>query len=105
MVILGLCCLGLLAPGLASAKDKKKNGNKPTEEQTAAAKALLVKYDANTNGILDPEEITALQKDYAAGKLDDAKVFDVNNDKVLDDAEITTLRSDALTTKVKRKKK
>jgi len=105
MIVLGLCCLGLLASDLASAKDKNKGGNKPTEEQRTAAKALLAKYDANTNGILDPDEIVALQKDYAAGKADDAKLFDVNNDKVLDENEITTLRATTLTAKVKRKKK
>ena len=105
MIILGLCCLGLFAPDLASAKDKNKGGNKPTEEQRTAAKALLAKYDANANGILDPDEIATLKKDYAAGKASDAKVFDANNDQALDESEINTIRSNTLTTKVKRKKK
>jgi hypothetical protein len=100
MIALGLCCLGLLAPTLASAKGKK---TKPTPEQITAAKAILAKYDANTSGILDADEITKLQKDYAAGNEPDAQVFDVNNDKTLDDSEIATLQQ-ALTAKKHKKK-
>ena len=101
IVILGLCCLGLLAPTLASAKEKK---NKPTAEQITAAKAILAKYDANANGALDAAEITKLQTDFAAGNAPDAAVFDVNSDKTLDDNEIATLQQ-ALTAKGKHKKK
>jgi hypothetical protein len=101
MVVLGLCCLGLLAPTLASAKGKK---DKPTAEQITAAKAILKKYDANSNGILDPDEITKLQADYAAGNESDAAVFDVNNDKTLDDSEIATLQKDLSAGKGKHKK-
>ena len=101
IVVLGLCCLGLLAPNLASAKGKK---NKSTAEQTTAAKAVLKKYDANTNGTLDPEEISKLQADYAAGKASEAAVFDINSDKTLDDSEIATLQKD-LAAKGKHKKK
>ncbi len=100
-IIIGLCCLGLIAPSLASAKEKKA---KLTPEQVTAAKALLAKYDANTNGILDPEEIAKLQKDFAAGSAPDAAVFDVNSDKTLDDTEIATLQK-ALTAKGKKHKK
>ena len=100
VVIVGLCCLGLLAPSVASAKGKK--GNKPNPEQVTAAKAIMAKYDANTNGMLDADEIAALQKDYAAGKATDALVFDVNNDKTLDDTEIATLQA---CLKAKHKKK
>ncbi len=97
MVIMGICCLSLLAPGLASAK-----GNKPTKEQKSAAKAILAKYDTNSNGKLDDSEIAALKKDYAAGNEADAKVFDVNNGNTLDDSEIATLES---CLKAKHKKK
>jgi hypothetical protein len=100
MAILGLCCLGLLAPALASAKGKK---TKTTPEQVTAAKSILTKYDANTNGVLDADEITKLQKDYAAGNESDAQVFDVNSDKTLDDTEIAALQQ-ALTAKKHKKK-
>ena len=99
MVILGLCCLGLLAPSLASAKDK---AGKPTAEQVTAAKAILAKYDANTNGMLDADEIAKLKADFAAGKAADAAVFDINSDKALDDSEIATIQKAA---KSKHKKK
>jgi len=101
MVILGLCCLGLLAPNLASAKGKK---DKPTAEQITAAKAILAKYDANTNGMLDTDEVAKLKADYAAGNEPDAAVFDVNNDKTLDDTEIAAIEK-AATAKSKHKKK
>lgn len=86
MVILGLCCLGLLAPNLASAK-----GAKLTKEERTAAKAILAKYDANSNGKLDPDEIDKLKADYAAGNEADAKVFDTNNDGKLDDGEVAVI--------------
>ena len=105
MVILGLCCLGLLAPTLASAKGGKKGkGSKPTAEQVTAAKSILAKYDANTNGVLDSEEIAALQKDFAAGTEADAQAFDVNGDKTLDDTEIAAIQQ-ALQAKSGKKKK
>ena len=104
MVILSLCCLGLLAPNLASAKGKKSKGNKPTADQVTAAKAILAKYDANTSGILDADEVAKLKADYAAGKETDASVFDVNNDKSLDDSEIAAIEQ-AATVKAKKKKK
>lgn len=100
MVIIGLCCLGLIAPNLASAKEKKA---KITPEQVTAAKALLAKYDANKNGVLDADEVATLQKDFAAGSAPDAAAFDVNSDKTLDDTEIATLQK-ALTAKAKKKK-
>lgn len=102
MVILGLCCLGLLAPNLASAKGKK--GSKPTAEQITAAKAILAKYDANTNGMLDTDEVSKLKADYAAGNESDAAVFDINSDKTLDDTEIAAIEK-AATAKSKHKKK
>lgn len=97
MVVLGLCCLGLLAPSLASAK-----GNKPTKEERTAAKAILAKYDADSNGKLDAAEVKKLQADYAAGNETDAKVFDVNSDNKLEHSEIATLEK---CLKAKHKKK
>ena len=102
MVVLGICCVGLLAPNLASAKDKKDKATKPTAEQKTAAKAILKKYDTSGTGKLTADEITTLKKDYAAGNEADAKVFDVNNDNALDDSEIATLES-ALKAKHKKK--
>lgn len=103
MLMVGLCCLGLIAPNLASAKSKKDKGPKVTKEQVTAAKALLTKYDANTNGVLDADEVTKLQADFAAGNAPEAAAFDVNSDKTLDDSEIATLQK-ALTAKSHKKK-
>ena len=91
MVLVAVCCLGLLTPALASAKGNKHKGGKVDKQQKAAAAALLSKYDANANGKLDADEITKIQSDYAAGNASDAQVFDTNGDKKLDDSEIALL--------------
>lgn len=104
MITLGLCCLGLLAPNLASAKGKKGKKEKPTAEQTSSAKAILAKYDADNNGMLDQTESDKLKADYAAGNETDAKVFDVNNDGKLDDTEIAAIEKDGAAKKKKKNK-
>jgi EF hand len=79
----------LLLPGLlfsstnADAKGKKDDRSSGTYG--------CAKFDANQNGVLDPDEIVALRKAFAEG--DSAlKPLDTNNDGKLDDSEIALVK-------------
>ena len=52
---------------------------------------LAAKYDLNHNGKLDPDEIAAIQKDFAANPKGDLARFDTNHDGKLDDTEIAAM--------------
>jgi hypothetical protein len=68
-----------------------------TAPRAQAAKAdgpkarIMAKYDLNHNGILDPDEIAAIRKDFAADPNGELKRFDKDHDGKLSDAEIAAM--------------
>jgi len=52
---------------------------------------IMAKYDLNHNGILDPDEIAAIRKDYAANPEGELKRFDKDHDGKLSDEEIAAM--------------
>jgi EF hand len=68
-----------------------------TAPRAQAAKAdgpkakLMAKYDLNHNGVLDPDEIAAIRKDFAADPEGELKRFDKDHDGKLSDAEIASM--------------
>ena len=83
-LILGLFLLGIAAPHHAQAAKSEKKANKHGTD-------VFAKYDLNKNGVLDPDEIAALKKDFDAGNAD-LKKLDTNGDGKLDDSEIAGLK-------------
>ena len=90
VIALGLCLLGLVSPSLTFAGKAKKAGKKAA----AAATNPLAKFDANNNGLLEDEEVTALEKDYADNKTEDLKKYDANNDGKISNAEAAAAKTD-----------
>ncbi len=84
-LIASLGFLIVVAPAL-NAQDAGKNHAGAKEKQAR----MLAKFDANHNGILDPDEQAALDK-FKAGKI--AK-FDKNGDGKLDKTEREAMRAD-----------
>ena len=72
--------LALLAPATAFAA--KADGPKAK---------IIAKYDVNKNGKLDPDEIAALKKDFAANPKGELARLDTNHDGKLSDEEIAAL--------------
>jgi EF hand domain-containing protein len=56
---------------------------------------LIAKYDTNKNGKLDPDEIEALKKDFAADPKGELAKLDTNKDGKLSDDEIASLTGPA----------
>lgn len=83
-LILGLCLLGIAVPHHAQAADAEKKAKKHGTD-------VFGKYDVNKNGVLDPDEIATLKKDFDAGNAD-LKKLDTNGDGKLDDAEIAAIK-------------
>jgi hypothetical protein len=52
----GIALLGLVAPAISQAKEKKEGKSHATAEQKTLRKELMEKYDANKDGKLDKEE-------------------------------------------------
>jgi EF hand len=52
---------------------------------------LMAKYDLNKNGVLDPDEVAAIRKDFAADPTGDLKRFDKDHDGKLSDEEIAAM--------------
>jgi hypothetical protein len=52
---------------------------------------IMAKYDLNKNGILDPDEVAAIRKDFAADPEGELKRFDKDHDGKLSDAEIAAM--------------
>ncbi len=74
------------------------------DDRTAGTTYGCAKFDANENGVLDPDEITELRKAFEAG--DTAlKPLDVNNDGKLDDSEIAAIKLPQPAREKKKKKK
>ena len=78
-----LCGILALTTPLAFAKGKK--------DEASTATYGCAKFDANQNGVLDPEEIEALRKAFSEGDVA-LKPLDLNNDGKLDDAEIALIK-------------
>jgi hypothetical protein len=89
-ITLGLCLLGLLSPSVTFAGKAKKAGKKAA----TAATNPLAKFDANNNGLLEDEEVTALEKDYADNKTEELKKYDTNNDGKIDSTEAAAAKTD-----------
>jgi hypothetical protein len=53
---------------------------------------LFAKYDTNKNGVIDGDEIIAMQKDYAADPNGELKRYDTNNDGKLSAEEIAAIK-------------
>jgi hypothetical protein len=75
-----VAALALLAPAASFAA--KADGPKAK---------LIAKYDLNKNGKLDPDEIAALRKDFAADPKGELARFDTNHDGKLSDEEIAAI--------------
>lgn len=96
-----LSTLALTAVALTSttahAKPKK-------DAVTATGTYGCAKFDANHNGILEPEEASALRKAFEEGETA-LKPLDVNNDGKLDDTEVAAVKLPAPEGEKKKKKK
>ncbi len=66
---------------------------------------FFAKYDKNHNGKIDPDEMPAIRKDYAADPKGDLKRFDKNGDGKLDDEELAAIKPPAPKTKADSKGK
>jgi hypothetical protein len=56
---------------------------------------ILEKYDANKNGVLDPEEKAVFERDREARRAEFIKKFDTDGDGTLNEAEKTAMREQA----------
>jgi hypothetical protein len=79
-----LIALLILAVGAPSAFAKKPKGEKK------GGADVFARYDKNTDGKLDAEEIEMLKKAFASDP--DLKKFDTNSDGKLDDNEIAAIK-------------
>jgi Ca2+-binding EF-hand superfamily protein len=79
-----IAALLMLAVGAPSAFAKKPKGEKKAEAD------VFARYDKNTDGKLDAEEIEMLKKAFASDP--DLKKFDTNSDGKLDDNEIAAIK-------------
>lgn len=86
--ILTLCAFALVLPTAAFAAKGEKKGKKGNREALMAAKG----YDANSNGMIDGDEVAAIQKAYEADKNGALKSFDTNADGKLDATEVGAIK-------------
>lgn len=71
------------------------NTSTPAEKPARGVpKAVLEKYDANHNGVLDTDERAALDKDRVARKADRLQKYDTNHDGKLDESERAAMKAD-----------
>lgn len=70
----------------AGNKGDKKGGKK-------AAKEVISLYDKNGNGVIDGDEVAAVQKAYVAEPNGILKQFDTNADGKLDDTEVAAIKA------------
>ncbi len=77
LILSGVCLLGLLAPSAALAEKKPD---------------LFAQYNVSHTGVLQPDEIAAIRKDYAANPDGPLKKYDKNNDGKLSDDEIAAIK-------------
>ena len=101
VLVIGVCCLALLTPGIASAKGGGKKGRKDNSSSSSSgsvAQGIMAKYDANGDGTLDATETAKLKADFAAGNATEAASYDANRNGKLDDSEIGAIKSAAQST-------
>jgi hypothetical protein len=79
------------AAGLA-ANDKAANDPAGHEHGGWGQGRILEKYDANKNGVLDPEEKDAIERDHEARRAEMLKRFDTDGDGKLSDTERQAMR-------------
>jgi hypothetical protein len=93
LLALTAAVVGLVAAPDTFARDKtagKKKDKVPTTQTVASD--VYVRYDLNSNGILDDTEKATLIKDFTANSSDMLlKPFDTNNDGKLSNDEIATI--------------
>jgi hypothetical protein len=53
---------------------------------------IFAKYDTNKNGVIDGDEIAAIQKDFLADPNGELKRYDTNHDGKLDEKEIAAIK-------------
>jgi hypothetical protein len=81
---------GVLAlPTASFAAKGEKKGKKGNRAALMAAKG----YDANGNGMIDGDEVAAIQKAYEADKNGALKAFDTNADSKLDATEVGAIKA------------
>jgi len=86
------CAAGLLAVAVpatvhaAGNKGEKKAGGK-------AAREVHSLYDKNGNGVIDGDEVEAVNKAYAAEPNGILKQYDTNADGKLDDTELAAIKA------------
>ena len=84
--------IGLVAFALpAQAGAGKGDPNKKAAKK--AARDAIAQYDKNGNGIIDGDEVAAIQKAYEADKTGPLKAFDLNADGKLDDKEVAAIHA------------
>ncbi len=96
-ITLFLLLVALTSPAIAG---KKNKNNAPS---AATPSSVMVKYDKNSNGVLDDTEKEAVSA--ALAKDPDLKSFDKNSDGKFDDAELAAIAKPAATENTPRKKK
>ncbi len=79
----------ILATPTASFAAKGEKGKKGNREAMMAAKG----YDANSNGMIDGDEVAAVQKAFEADKSGALKAFDTNADGKLDATEVGAIKA------------
>jgi hypothetical protein len=72
-----VCLLGLVAPSTALAEKKPD---------------IFAQYNVSHTGVLQPDEIAAIRKDYAANPDGPLKKYDVNHEGKLTDADIALIK-------------
>ena len=91
LLTLGACLLACAIPANSSAKGAGDADKAAKKEHRKALRAIFVKYDKNSNDVLDPDERAAIRADFATDT--SLKVLDTNNDGKLDDTELDALKA------------
>ena len=98
ILVLAASLLACLVPSAHAAKPAKAAKAAAAKGAKKAQQTVLEKYDKNSNGFIDADEVEAIQK--AFGKDAALKPFDKDGDGKLDDIEVSAINPTA-----KKKKK
>ncbi len=77
LILSGVCLLGMVAPSAALAEKKPD---------------IFAEYNVSHTGVLQPDEIAAIRRDYAANPDGPLKKYDVNHEGKLTDADIALIK-------------